>query len=50
MLKETIKEALVFTIFLMSPAIIAFVCCLVRGIKAEVRERRERKESAIYYA
>ena len=45
MMLNALKEAAVFSLLLLWPAVLAFVVCFVRGIKAERSERRERKEA-----
>ena len=42
---DALKESAIFGLLLLSPAVLAFVVCFVRGIRAEIRERRELEEN-----
>lgn len=39
---QALRDTLIFGAFLMSPALVALIVCVVRGIKAVTRERRMR--------
>ena len=40
---QALRDTLIFGAFLMSPALVALVVCIVRGVRAEIMERRMRR-------
>ena len=44
-MREALKELSIVSAFLLWPAVLAFGVCMFRGIRAEYREWKERKDN-----
>jgi len=42
-MNNDLRDALIWCGMLLSPVALAFVVCFVRGVRAEIRERKERR-------
>ena len=42
-MNNDLKDMLIWCSMLLSPVMLAFAVCFVRGVRAEIRERKERR-------